>query len=78
MTSTLLELEEAQKASARKWVPVLAKYRDPSLGRSLLELCVTVAAFLGFWALAWAALSVSPLLALPIAAETGSGWCACS
>jgi omega-6 fatty acid desaturase (delta-12 desaturase) len=71
MTSTLLELEEAQKASARKWVPILAKYRDPSLGRSLLELCVTVAAFLGFWALAWAALSVSPLLALAVAAANG-------
>lgn len=66
-----IELAEAQKASAKLWVPVLARYREPSLARSLFELIVTFAAFLGFWALAWAALAVSPILALGIALLNG-------
>lgn len=71
MTTMTLELAEAQKASAKMWVPLLAKYRDPSLGRSLVELSVTVGAFLAFWALAWVSLSVSPWLALVFAAMNG-------
>ena len=71
MTTMTLELAEAQKASAKMWVPLLAKYRDPSLSRSLVELSVTVGAFLAFWALAWVSLSVSPWLALVFAAMNG-------
>lgn len=71
MNSMSIELAEAQKASAKLWVPVLARYREPSLARSLFELIVTFAAFLGFWALAWAALAVSPILALGIALLNG-------
>ncbi|WP_136442765.1 fatty acid desaturase [Pacificoceanicola onchidii] len=49
--------------SARDWVKVLAAYRDPSLGRSLFELAITLVPFLLLWALAWWALSFSYLLA---------------
>ena len=66
-----LEMAEAQKASAKMWVPILAKYREPLVGRSLFELAITLGAFLAVWALAWLALSVSPWLALPIALLNG-------
>lgn len=49
------------------WSRVLAKYRDPSLPRSLFELTVTLAPFLGLWALAWWMLSVSTVLAVALA-----------
>lgn len=71
MTSMTVELALAQKASARMWVPLLAKYRDPVLSRSLLEVAVTLAGFIGFGALAWAALTISPALAGIIAAANG-------
>lgn len=51
---------------ARDWVPILAKYRDPSLRRSLLEIAFTMIPFLALWAAAWAALSVSVVLSLAI------------
>jgi acyl-lipid omega-6 desaturase (Delta-12 desaturase) len=48
---------------ARRWVQVLAAYRDPSRLRSLLELGSTLVPFVGLWALAWWSLSISPWLA---------------
>ena len=71
MTSMKYDLAEAEKASAKVWVPLLAKYRDPSTPRSLFELAVTAGAFLGLWALAWWVLSFSALLAFIIAAVNG-------
>ena len=71
MTMMQNDLAQAQEASARKWVPLLAKYRDPSTKRSLFELAVTLAGFLAFWGAAWAALSVSAWLALGIAILNG-------
>lgn len=65
------DLAQAEKASAKIWVPLLAKYRDPSLGRSSFELAVTAGAFFGLWALAWLALPYSTLLALVIACLNG-------
>ncbi len=52
--------------TARDWVKVLAKYRDPSAGRSLFELGVTIGPFVLLWALAWWSLSVSYWLTLAI------------
>lgn len=49
------------------WTRILATYRDPSLRRSLFELIVTLAPFLGLWALAWWMLSVSTVLAVALA-----------
>ena len=57
--------------AARRWVQVLAAYREPSLGRSLFELGVTLFVFLGLWALAWWSLSISPWLAAGIAVLNG-------
>ncbi len=52
---------------ARRWVQVLARYREPRTGRSLFELGVTLVPFLLIWALAWWMLSVSIWLALGLA-----------
>ncbi|MGZ3216021.1 fatty acid desaturase [Paracoccus sp. T5] len=56
---------------AKEWVQILAKYREPSTRRSVIELVVTLVPFLALWALAWAALSVSYWLALAIAMVNG-------
>ena len=58
--------------TARRWVPVLARYRDPSNRRSLLEIAVTLGPFVLLWALGWWALSVSVWLAGAIAALNGA------
>ncbi len=52
---------------AKRWVQILAKYREPNLKRSLFEIAVTIGPLLAIWALAWAALSVSWALALGLA-----------
>lgn len=57
---------------AREWLVVLARYRDPSTARSLLELAVTLVPFLALWALAWAALAVSAWAALALAIVNGA------
>ena len=50
---------QVRARSAREWVQVLAKYREPSTFRSIFELAATLVPFALLWALAWAALSVS-------------------
>ncbi|MDZ7904520.1 MAG: fatty acid desaturase [Cypionkella sp.] len=57
--------------TAKEWVQELAKYRSPSTQRSVFELAATVVPFALLWALAWAAMSVSYLLAFGIAALNG-------
>ncbi|NCM96640.1 MAG: fatty acid desaturase [Rhodobacteraceae bacterium CG2_30_10_405] len=57
--------------ATRDWVQMLAKYRDPSPLRSLVELGVTLAAFVVIWALAVWALSFSWLAALALALLNG-------
>jgi acyl-lipid omega-6 desaturase (Delta-12 desaturase) len=61
----------AMMRQAKDWVRVLAGYRDPSTHRSVLELLVTLGPFFLLWGLAWAALSVSYLLAFGIAVLNG-------
>jgi omega-6 fatty acid desaturase (delta-12 desaturase) len=58
--------------SAREWLSVLARYREPSTLRSLLELAATLVPFVALWALAWMALSVSPWLAVAVAMLNGA------
>lgn len=60
------DIEETRTLSAREWVQVLAKYREPNLWRSLFELGVSLLPFFALWALAWWALSFSYWLALAI------------
>ncbi|MCA8869707.1 MAG: fatty acid desaturase [Rhodobacteraceae bacterium] len=57
--------------TSREWVQILARYRDPSSGRSLFELAVTVGPFILLWGVAWWALSISYWLALAIAVLNG-------
>lgn len=59
--------DRPQTNSVRDWVQILARYRDPNPLRSTFELAVSLGAFVGLWALAWWALSVSYWLALAIA-----------
>ena len=63
--------EAPATGDARDWVNLLARYRSPSLPRSLFELGVTVAAFIALWVAAWLALSVSYWLAAAIAVANG-------
>jgi omega-6 fatty acid desaturase (delta-12 desaturase) len=51
---------------ARDWVKILSTYREPNAWRSSFELGVTLIPFLGLWALAWYALSISAWLTLAI------------
>lgn len=61
----------ARVRQAKDWVQVLARYREPSTRRSIMELVVTLVPFLLLWGLAWAAMSVSYWLAFGIAALNG-------
>jgi acyl-lipid omega-6 desaturase (Delta-12 desaturase) len=58
--------------TARDWLSILARYREPSTRRSLFELAVTLTPFLLLWVLAWMALSVSGWLALALATANGA------
>ncbi len=64
-TNTVGQLPHS--TAARNWIKVLAKYRAPSLQRSVFELSITMVPFLGLWAAAWWAMSVSYVLTLLIA-----------
>ena len=58
--------------TAREWLSILARYREPSTRRSLFELAATLAPFIALWALAWMALSISPWLTLALAMLNGA------
>jgi omega-6 fatty acid desaturase (delta-12 desaturase) len=54
-------------SNALHWARILRNYREPNHGRSIYEIGATLVPFLGFWALAWAAIhfgywEVSPIL----------------
>lgn len=55
----------------KPWLKILARYRQPSTGRSLWELFVTLVPFLMLWAAAWASLHygywIGVLLVFPAA-----------
>ena len=56
----------------RRAIPALARYREPSHSRSILEIAVTLVPFVALWALAWAAVhfgywELSFLLGVPAA-----------
>ncbi len=48
------------------WVAILARYREPSAGRSAFELAITLGPFVALWALAWWSMSVSYWLTFAI------------
>jgi omega-6 fatty acid desaturase (delta-12 desaturase) len=60
------ELAGEKALQARDWVQILARYRTPSLTRSIFELVVTLVPFTALWALAWVCLSYSHWLAFAL------------
>jgi len=56
---------------AREWTQILARYRQPSNGRGIVEIGITLVPLVALWALAWATLDLgywlSLLLAVPAA-----------
>ena len=61
-------VEPKPQMKAQNWVKILAKYREPNTGRSLTEVAITLVPFIGIWALAWWAMSVSYILAFVLGA----------
>jgi len=57
--------------SARNWVQILAKYRDPHHGRSAFELAVSLIPFVAIWALAWWLLPMAPWASVMLALLNG-------
>lgn len=69
--ATMTENTQQTKRTAKDWVVELARFRSPSNARSIFELAATLLPFALLWALAWAALSVSYVLAFALAAVNG-------
>ena len=73
-------LRESQDAASpakpvldgRAWTQILARYRQPSNGRGIVEIAITVVPLAALWALAWLTLDVGYWLALPIAIAAGA------
>lgn len=57
--------------SAKDWVRILAKYREPSTRCSIVELLVTLVPFVLLWGLAWASMSISYWLTLGLSMLNG-------
>src|ERR1700681_459421 len=55
---------------ASAWTPILARYREPSRWRSIIELVITVGALALLWILMWKALDVGYWLCLLLAIPT--------
>ena len=59
-----------QTVAAREWAQILAKYREPSHARSIIELVITAVPFAGLWLLMWATLGLGYWLTLIVAVPT--------
>jgi omega-6 fatty acid desaturase (delta-12 desaturase) len=57
----------ASVAEARAWAQALAKYREPSRLRSVIEIIITAVPFAALWAIIWAALNAGYWYALVLA-----------
>jgi len=62
---------QSQPETARNWVRVLAKYRQPSLTRSSFELAISFLPFVALAVLAWMSLSVSYWLTFALSLANG-------
>ena len=63
---------DANPVMERDWLAIVARYREPDVRRSVIEIIITAIPFVVLWAATWAALSVSYLLALLIAIPAGA------
>ena len=66
------QISTALTAAPQQWTRILARYREPSQGRGIFEIAVSLVPFAALWALAWAAVhfgywELSFLLAIPAA-----------
>jgi len=61
----------AEAVRAREWAQILARHRQPSHGRSIFEIAITIVPLVGLWMLMWVTLDLgywlSLLLAVPAA-----------
>ena len=71
-----LGIVEPVKTNARQWAQVLSRYREPSHGRSIFEIAVTILPFVGLWALAWAAVHFGYWWLSPVFWILGAGFLA--
>jgi omega-6 fatty acid desaturase (delta-12 desaturase) len=67
LTGQVAELDAADDRSAREWLKILGRYREPNVTRSILEIVITAGPFVLLWTASWLALSVSYWLSLAIA-----------
>lgn len=58
--------------SSKRWTALLARYREPSLRRSLFEIAVTLGPFVALWLAMWFALDVGYWLTLLLAIPTAA------
>jgi len=69
---TFATQDASAEINGKKWVQILAFYREPKPWRSVFELAVTLIPFVFLWVLAWMSLSVSYWLSFVIAALNGA------
>jgi len=62
----------AEVPDARSLTQMLASYRQPSNGRALIEIAITLVPLAALWTLMWATLDLGYWLSLPIAVPAGA------
>lgn len=71
MTENSNPVPEGQNADLSAWKEIVARYQQPSVGRSVWQILNTVVPYLALWYLMYLALGVSYWLALPLAVLAG-------
>ncbi|HTJ00141.1 MAG TPA: fatty acid desaturase [Dongiaceae bacterium] len=71
MTENSNPVPEGQNADLSAWKEIVARYQQPSVGRSVWQIMNTVVPYLALWYLMYLALGVSYWLALPLAVLAG-------
>ena len=54
-------------SDARAWTQILARYRQPSNGRGIVEIAITIGPLVGLWVLIWATLDLGYWISLLLA-----------
>jgi len=54
-------------SDARAWTQILARYRQPSNGRGIAEIAITIGPLVGLWVLSWATLDLGYWISLLLA-----------
>src|ERR1035437_2790805 len=67
MVNDTVVLKGETKADTLAWKEIIAKYQQPSLGRSIWQMVNTLVPYVALWYLMYLSLSVSYWLTLPLA-----------